>query len=204
LNNLKTFFTRSESVLVAYSGGVDSSFLLKVGTDAIGREKCVGVTVKSEFFTKNEVNAAKKLAEEHNFNHYILDVSCLANKDLAKNPPNRCYVCKKMVFSQLKKFAIENGFNVVADGSNFDDNSDYRPGRKALSELNIKSPLKEYGFAKSDIREFAKTLSLTNWDSPSASCLATRIPYGTEITLENLEMIHEPKDHTKKFRGKKV
>ena len=178
------------SVLIAYSGGVDSTFLLKVVQEELG-DKVTAVTVKSEIHHLNEITDAKKMAQKFKVKHLFMDIDILSNKEFVNNPKERCYICKKEIFSQISEMAKELKLNFVIDGSNYDDLSDYRPGMKAIRELNIKSPLQEALLTKDDIRLLSKEMDLPTWDKPSNSCLATRIPYGDEITLEKLKRIEK-------------
>ncbi len=190
LNNLRKILSEMRSVLIAYSGGVDSTFLLKVAREELG-ERVAAVTVKSEIHHLSEITDAKKMAQKFKVKHLFMDIDILSNKEFVNNPPKRCYICKKEIFSRISKMAKELNLNFVADGSNYDDLSDYRPGMKAVRELKIRSPLQEALLTKDDIRLLSKEMDLSTWDKPSNSCLATRIPYQDEITLEKLKRIEK-------------
>jgi uncharacterized protein len=190
LNNLRKILSKMGSVLIAYSGGVDSTFLLKVAREELGN-KVIAVTVKSEIHHLNEITIAKKMAQKFKVKHQFIDIDILSNKEFVNNPKERCYICKKEIFNRISEIAKELNLTFVADGSNYDDLDDYRPGMKAIRELKIRSPLQEALLTKDDIRLLSKEMGLPTWDKPSNSCLATRIPYQDEITLEKLKRIEK-------------
>jgi pyridinium-3,5-biscarboxylic acid mononucleotide sulfurtransferase len=177
-------------VLVAYSGGVDSTLLLKVGTLALG-EGCLGVTAQSETLTSEEFQTAMAIARDHDFNLRTIQYSELAIENYAENPLNRCYFCKQELFSHLRAIAGELGITAILDGSNADDVGDWRPGMKAAAELKVVSPLRDAGLTKAEIRDLARALGLPNWDKPSAPCLSSRIAYGLEIDKKKLDQVAE-------------
>lgn len=177
-----------ESVLIAYSGGTDSTFLLKIAREEL-RNKVFAVTINSEIYFRKEITDAKKMTEKLGIKHLIVENSILTNKEFISNPPDRCYICKRELFSKINGIAQEYNLNYVIDGSNHDDISDYRPGMRAVKELKIRSPLQEALLTKNDIRLISKEMNLPTWDKPSNSCLATRIPYGEKITLKKLKKI---------------
>lgn len=175
-------------VLVAYSGGVDSSLLLKIGSMALG-ENCIGIIANSETLTPEELDAARKLAIEHGCVLREIRYSELEIENYATNPVNRCYFCKFELFSRFVEIAREMGAAAVIEGSNADDVGDWRPGLKAVAELAVLSLLREAGLHKQEIRDLARALGLANWDKPSNPCLSSRIAYGVAIDREKLAQI---------------
>ena len=181
---LKAFFKENPSAAVAFSGGVDSAWLLfcavKYGRDI------TAYFVKTEFQPEFELDDAKRLAADVGARLKIIYMSALVDEKVRANPQNRCYYCKTNVFSAIRRAAAEDGYSLLLDGSNMDDDPAQRPGMKALRELNVRSPLREAGLHKSDIRRLSREAGLFTWDKPSYSCLATRVPAGCEITGEIL------------------
>ena len=190
LEILKEHLTSLKSVLIAFSGGVDSTFLLKVAKDVL-KDNVIAVTATSSTYPKRELEEARKYAESMGVRHIIIESEELHIRGYSQNPVNRCYYCKKELYSKLKKVAEENGVGYILDGSNFDDIGDYRPGMKAARELGIISPLKEAGLTKEDIRTYSKQMGLPTWNKPSFACLSSRFPYGNEINSKKLKMVED-------------
>ncbi len=178
------------SVAVAFSGGVDSTFLLKTAHDVLG-DKAVAVTARSASFPQRELNEAKAFCEKNQIAHIICDSEELDIEGFRQNPPNRCYLCKKELFGKIKRLAKERGLEAVAEGSNTDDNGDYRPGLAAVRELGVKSPLREAGLNKEEIRSLSKDLGLPTWNKQSFACLASRFVYGETIEEKKLGMVEQ-------------
>lgn len=181
---------RPGSVIVAFSGGVDSGLLCAAAWRALG-DRMLAVTVRSPVESMGDVASARALAEQVGFPLRVLDYDDLANPQFVSNPPDRCYVCKRTRFHLLQDLAAKEGFAALVEGSNADDLGDYRPGRRAVTETGSLSPLQELGFRKSEIRALSKALGLTVWDRPSAPCLATRFPYGSPVSMDGLRQIAE-------------
>ncbi|HAF26461.1 MAG TPA: ATP-dependent sacrificial sulfur transferase LarE [Lachnospiraceae bacterium] len=190
LDSLKAYLKDQKSLAVAFSGGVDSTFLLAVASNVLN-ENVIAVTEVFATVPEREKNEALMFCKEHDIKQVIVTVDPMKNKDFTKNGPDRCYVCKKIIFSEIKRVAKENGIDNVAEGSNTDDLNDYRPGAKAVKELGALSPLKEAGLSKSDIRILSKAMGLKTWDKPSYACLASRFLTGEEITREKIKMIEQ-------------
>ena len=193
LSALRKFFRLYGSAAIAFSGGVDSTFLLKVAHDELG-EKVLAVSAVSILSPKRETEAAAAFCKKEGIRLVTIQIDPLKIHGFKNNPENRCYICKKEIFSKIKSLALENGIYTVCDGSNADDTGDYRPGMQALAELGIKSPLQKSGFTKSEIRELSKEIGLPSWNKPSAACLASRFVYGEEITAEKLQMVENAED----------
>jgi uncharacterized protein len=185
---LKSNILSYESFAVAYSGGVDSTFLLKVAHMALG-DKAVAVTGKSASFPKREFDASASFTSANNIKQIPFISEELDIEGFSNNPINRCYLCKTELFTKIKIIAKENGLKYVLEGSNMDDNGDYRPGLEAVKELRIKSPLRNAGLNKSEIRQLSKEQGLSTWNKPSFACLSSRFPYGEEINVEKLIMV---------------
>lgn len=178
------------SVAVAFSSGVDSTLLLKVAHDVLG-DKAIAVTARSCSFPERELKEAAAFTKENEIVHIIVDSEELKIEGFTENPANRCYLCKRELFSKMKEIAERNGFQHVVEGSNMDDLGDYRPGLTAIRELGIKSPLSHAGLSKDEIRRLSKELGLPSWEKQSFACLSSRFPYGQSITPEKLKMVDE-------------
>ena len=185
---LKQYFEKLGSVAVAFSSGVDSTYLLKVAHDVLG-ERAIAVTASSCSFPKRELGEAEAFCRKENIRHFITESEELEIEGFAQNPKNRCYLCKHELFEKILKIAEEQKIAYVAEGSNLDDNGDYRPGLKAVAELGIKSPLRDCGFTKQDIRVLSKALNLSTWEKQSFACLSSRFVYGETISEEKLTMV---------------
>ncbi|HZG84588.1 ATP-dependent sacrificial sulfur transferase LarE [Paenibacillus sp.] len=177
-------------ILVAFSGGVDSTFVLKRAHQELG-DRCVAVTAASETFPSREFDAAVALAEQIGVQLIKTEVSELDNADFVANNPDRCYHCKTGLYSHLRRITAEQGYDYIVDGSNMDDLGDYRPGLQAKKEQGVRSPLQEAGLTKDDIRELSKRLGLPTWNKPSFACLSSRIPYGTRIEKHKIDQLDE-------------
>jgi pyridinium-3,5-biscarboxylic acid mononucleotide sulfurtransferase len=186
---LKTIILDLKKVLVAFSGGVDSTFLLKMAVDLLGNERVLAVTAISNTMSRQEGRDARTYAENIGVEHVEIETSELNIPDFVQNPKNKCYICKKHRFGRLVELSQERGFDFVVDGENADDHLDFRPGSIAAKELGIRSPLREAGITKKEIRHFSKKLGLLSWNKPSFACLASRIPYHELITEEKLNQV---------------
>jgi len=192
--NLKKYIKELGSAVIAFSGGVDSTFLAKVCKDVLN-DRCLAVTATSSTYPEREFKEALELAKEIGIRHKIIKSEELEIEGFSKNPIDRCYYCKSELFSKLKKVADDEGIEYVLDGTNADDTGDFRPGRRAAKELGVKSPLLECGFTKDDIREMSKRLGLPTWNKPAYACLSSRFPYGQEITSEKLSMVEKSEEY---------
>ena len=190
LDHLRAIFTPMGDVIVAFSGGVDSTFVLKVAHDTIG-DRVLALTTTSPTMPDRDRLSALAMAARIGARHLIIESNELEIPGYAQNPLNRCYLCKHNLFTVCEAQAHELGIETIVDGLNLDDLHDYRPGIKAASELRVRHPLVEAAMSKAEVREFSRALALPTWDRPASPCLSSRFPYGTTITEENLRMVEQ-------------
>lgn len=190
LSILKEQISGYDSLAIAFSGGVDSTLLVKAAYEVLG-DRAVAITIHANMHAGYEIEEAKALAKEIGIKHVIKSVDAFTIDQFAQNDTMRCYHCKKAIFGLISEIAREEGVHYLADGSNVDDLSDYRPGMKALEELNVVSPLKDAGLTKQDIRDISKFYGLATWSKAAFACLATRVPTGESITEEKLRKIEK-------------
>ena len=194
LDRLRALLRETGGIAVAFSSGVDSTFLLKVAHEELG-ERVVAVTARSHSFPKREQDEAAAFCAREGIRQVVVDSEELAIPGFRQNPTNRCYLCKKELFSKILEIARAEGLSAVAEGSNMDDLGDYRPGLQAVRELGIRSPLREAGLTKEEIRALSRRMGLPTWNKPSFACLASRFPYGEEITVERLTRVERAEQH---------
>ncbi len=188
LDNLKNNIKSLQSVAVAFSGGVDSSFLLKVAAEVLGKE-VVAITAQSSTYPERELKEAISFAESYSIRQRIIVSEELEVEGFSDNPVNRCYLCKNELFEKIEAIAREEGMKYILEGSNYDDLGDYRPGLQAVSEHGVLSPLREAMLTKDEIRLLSKEMGLKTWNKQAFACLSSRFPYGEKITNERLRMI---------------
>jgi len=190
LEKLEQILSELKEVVIAFSGGIDSTFLAQVAFNVLG-DKAIAVTLDTPQFPKHELEEAKLLAQDIGIKHLIIDTSDGDYSWFEDNPPDRCYICKKGAIERIQEYCNENNIaGKLLEGSNFDDLDDYRPGYQAVKEYSVKSPLIDAQLTKDEIRQFSKKLGLTCWDKPASPCLATRFFFGEKITKEKLEMVY--------------
>jgi uncharacterized protein len=177
-----------DGAVVAFSGGVDSSLLLLAAREALG-DRVLAVTARSPTYPPDEADEARRIAALAGARHRFIDTEEMADPAFRGNPPTRCYACKRELFARLRGIAAEERLEAVLDGSNVDDEGDFRPGRRAAQEQGVRSPLLEAGLTKADVRALARARGLPNWDRPAQACLASRVPYGEELTPERLARV---------------
>ncbi len=186
---VKEIFSEVGRVVIAFSGGVDSSVLLKLAIDSLGADNVLAVTAVGAIYPSEEKPLAEKIAKVIGAKHMICKSPAIESSEFMANTAQRCYHCKKAVMGYLKQLAAERGFNAVSAGENADDDSDYRPGHRAIAELGILCPLRDAGLTKKEIRQLARDFGLPNWNTPPGPCLVTRLPYGQAVDIELLKRI---------------
>ncbi|NHJ85207.1 MAG: ATP-dependent sacrificial sulfur transferase LarE [Asgard group archaeon] len=204
LERLQEIILSMDAVIIAFSGGVDSTFLAKTAFDVL-KEKAIAITIASPQLPPHEINESKEIAKDIGIQHIVLDGSKLDASWFKTNPKNRCYICKKEVLSYILDYCNEHDIaGQLIEGSNFDDLDDYRPGHQAVKELNVKSPLVEAKLTKADIRLLLKELDVDCWDKPASPCLATRFFFGEEITIEKMMQVYRSENYLKDLGIKHV
>jgi uncharacterized protein len=200
-NQLKNFLKKLDSVIIAFSGGLDSGLLCKISFDVL-KDRAIAITGVSPTYPKWELEEAKRITKEIGIRHIVINAEEFKNKNFLRNNFRRCYWCKRELFSKLKEFAKKEGFKYILDGTNYQDKDDHRPGLEANKEFGIISPLYECKFNKDQIRRLAKLLNVSFWNKPSGTCLSSRIPFGEKITLKRLRKIEEAENILRKFFSK--
>ena len=194
LTKLREILGGLKGAVIAFSGGVDSAFLLKMAVEALGAEKALAVTGQSPTYPAWELEESQALSRLLGARQVVITTEELEKDDFAANPPERCYFCKRELFGRLLEIADKEGGSYLLDGTNYDDLGDFRPGRKAARELGVRSPLLEAGLTKDDIRFFSREMGLPTWNKPAGACLSSRFPYGTRITREKLAQVERGED----------
>ena len=203
LNRLKEEISRYDSLVIAYSGGLDSALLLKVAHMVLGN-KALAVISDSPSIPRSELDGAIKFARETGARLKVINTREIEKEDYAKNPADRCYFCKTELYSFVEQVATEEGIQYIANGTNVDDLGDYRPGLKAADEHKVVSPLRDAGLTKDDVRSVARELGLEIWDKPASPCLASRIPYGSPVTPEKLAQVEKAEEFAKSFGAREL
>lgn len=193
IDRLKKIIKDSGSMIISFSGGADSSFLLQMAVEVLG-ENVIAVTARSSVYPMSELKDAKRFTKRLNCRHIILDQNQLKIKEFVNNTVNRCYICKKDLLLKLISIKNKYKFNILADGTNYDDLGKYRPGLKALKELGVQSPLADACLTKKEIREHSRLLNLPTWNKPAMACLASRFPFGTKITKTKLKKVERAEE----------